>query len=207
MSLPSLSSNPILDPEDKADLERQGLLLRSPDGHFRIHKRRLHKYSDIEYQSMPLPTPPSSSVSQEPIPPDHFATIPDFFISRETIIYVSFDDNTASTIWDRWTQRGDDGGPMTFENMLLEYIQSQANDIWSEVDSDWYDTMTSFGISKELREATMDPEFKDIRLTQTLKEWLLDTISAQYQCLELIQSASSERARAARRGEGRLGGT
>ena len=161
---------------------------------------------------MPLPTPPTSSVSSESISPDHFVTIPELLFSLETITYVGFDHDTASAIWERWARWGNDGGreidggPITFASMFLEQIRSQANDTCSSLDSDWYETMAVLGISKELQDNMMDPRYKPIRLTQSLRYWLLDTLSMRYETLKEIQLASNERARTARRSETRPGG-
>ena len=50
--------------------------------------------------------------------------------------------------------------------------------------------MTEIGVNSDLQVGMMDPICRDIRLTETCKYWILDTVSARYASLREIQAAS-----------------
>ncbi|KAH6894309.1 hypothetical protein B0T10DRAFT_603825 [Thelonectria olida] len=204
-----MSSSPIIDRYDLAALQREGTIITSRSGTSSIHKRRLNSSSEQEYEGIPLPTPPSSSPDRSGLGAkllDHYITIPEDLISRETLLFMGFTEPAATEIWSRWTAcdpaeriRETDGGLVTFESMARAYIHSGAWEASDDDDDSWRVRMNSCGINQELQRAVMTPRCKNVRLTESCKFWLLDTISARYASLKQIQAASRERGRAARR--------
>ncbi|KAK7418208.1 hypothetical protein QQZ08_011361 [Neonectria magnoliae] len=212
-----MSASPILDQEDFQSLQREDTVISVQGAATqRLHKRRLNRYSEEEYNDVPLPNPPSSVVSPGGTTADNldnFVTIPEHLISRETLNYLGFDDGAADTIWSRWVNWGPDqgreidGGPVTFLSMSEAYITGAGEDVTSDDDTTWRTSMASIGINEALQAAIMTPRCKDVRLTESCKYWLLDTVVARYASLEQIQTASRERSRAAHRASTRPGGT
>lgn len=197
----------VLHPEDVQNLTLEGTIIAgdSPSIH-RIHKRRLNRSSDEEYKDLTLPSPPSTISSRvSSVPMDDFETVPDYLVSRESLVYLGFTDTAANAIWGRWSNWGNDqgretdGGPVTFESMFRSHIYGNGTDTYLDDDNAWRETMNSAGINQSLQNAIMTPSCKDMRLMESCKYWLLDTVSAKYASLKEIQATSRERAMAALR--------
>ncbi|KAH7233387.1 hypothetical protein BKA59DRAFT_535316 [Fusarium tricinctum] len=199
MSRVSSTSIDILAPGDAAHLMSMGLAGPSNNGMRKVHKRRLNRSSDEENSHIPLSTNPRSR-------PDAFATIPDKLLSKETIVYLGFNRDKATEIWNGWNNwpaspprreiDPDDGG---LEVTFLDWVKgrvSYSNDVWEDDTAAWLNCMQSWGIATELQHAIMDQHFKSIRLTGTCAGWVRDTIKMRYAGLEDIQRASKERERA-----------
>ena len=80
-------------------------------------------------------------------------------------------------------------------------------DTYLDDDAAWRETMNSAGINQSLQNAIMTLSCKDMRLMESCKYWLLDTVSAKYASLKDIQATSRERVMAARRAATRSGGS
>jgi hypothetical protein len=205
----------VLHPEDIQNLTREGTVIAGdrPSIH-RIHKRRLNRSSDEEYKDLTLPSPPSTISSRaSSVSVNDFETVPDYLVSRESLVYLGFTDAAANAIWDRWIDFGNDqgreidGGPVTFESMFRSHIYGNGTDTYLDDDNVWREIMNSTGINQSLQDAIMTPSCKDMRLMESCKYWLLDTVSAKYASLKEIQAASRERAMAARRAATRSSGS
>lgn len=215
-----MAASPLLDHEDLEYLQREGTILSARVASTRrIHKRRLNRSSEEEYNDVALPSPPtthSSPGSTTAQDLEHFIDIPEFLFSRETLTFLGFNESAAETIWSRWVNCGPedgreiDGGLVTFESMARAFIYgtfTREEDASLDDDLAWRASMDSCGINEELQTAIMTPGCKDVRLTESCQFWLLDTISARYASLKQIQAASFERARSARRAASRPGGS
>jgi hypothetical protein len=195
--------NAILSPLDAQDLFRQGLTTNPSRGTRKLRKRRLNRSSDEEYQNLPLPSSPSGSNSTSAsrgFSPDAYAVIPSLLVSHATIVYLGFTESAAEEILALWTgwPEGDDGreidnGPVTFLSMATARIRARGTDTASEDDEEWIATMDVCGINTELQDAILDPHYKSIRLSESCKFWLDDTIRMRYRGLLEIQKASRER--------------
>ncbi|SPJ79062.1 uncharacterized protein FTOL_07453 [Fusarium torulosum] len=199
MSSVSSLSIDILAPGDVDHLMSMGLAGPSDNGMRKVHRRRLNRSSDQENAHIPLNTDPRSR-------PDAFATIPDKLFSKETIVYLGFNGDKATEIWNGWNNwpaspprreiDPDDGG---LEVTFLDWVKGRAgysNDVWEDDTAAWLNCMQHWGIATELQHAIMDKHFKSVRLTGTCIGWVRDTIKMRYAGLEDIQRASGERERA-----------
>ncbi|MCJ1334012.1 hypothetical protein MMC10_010719 [Thelotrema lepadinum] len=201
---------PVFDPDDYVHLVEEGTLipiigtLKS-----RLHKRRLHSSAGEEYSHIPLPTPAASSAQDGDSPDSHFAVIPNYLISKETLEYIGYSDATANMIWERWANWGPDqgrevdGGPITFESLFRAHLHGQDVDAYTEDDAEWLTVMGQFGLSEELKACVMAPDCKEIRLSGSCKDWALDTVLARYEGLEGKQKDSASRGRLLRRAANR----
>lgn len=193
----------LLDSEDAQLLAQEGtVILNQGSRTFYLHKRRLNRSSEEEYKDLRILSPPSTVSSIE-----DFEELPDRLISHETLEYLGFNEGAANTIWSRWANWGPnqdreiDGGPVSFESFFVTYVENTGNDTVSDDDDSWWQTMNTIGIKLSFQAAMMTPLCKEIRLTESCKFWLLDTIRAKYSSLEDIQKFSRERAMAARRAQ------
>ena len=161
---------------------------------------------------MPLLSPPSTISETSKVLDDSFSEIPEYRISEETLRYIGFNNETAASIWNEWNNckeeyRETHEGMVTFESVFRGHIHGQPRNAWTDDDEDWEATMTIWGLQAELQAAIMAAPYREVRLTQSCKEWVLDTLSAKYRCLETIHAASKERIREARRAASRSNGT
>lgn len=193
----------LLDSDDAEFLTQEGTVILSQGSPtFRLHKRRLYRSSEEEYKELKILTPPSTASTIE-----NFEELPDRLISRETLDYLGFNENAANVIWSRWSGWGPspgrevDGGPVTFESLLVTYVENTGKDTVSDNDENWRQTMNAIGIKLSVQAAMMTPLCRDVRLTESCKFWLLDTICAKYSSLQDIQQFSRERAMAARQAQ------
>ncbi|QUC18130.1 uncharacterized protein UV8b_02371 [Ustilaginoidea virens] len=181
----------------------------APDGTIRVHKRCMNRFSDEEHSDLPLIQPSESA----------FATIPEIRISLATLEYLGFNSEKAREIWRKWQNwpstpphretdpPSDDDSldPITFIDFILGHVGPQAQDVYDDDDSPWFEYMARCGINGELQEAIMDPRFKNVRLTNSCLYWLRDAIEVRYLGLQAIEVASREREQALQRMRSRPG--
>jgi hypothetical protein len=130
--------------------------------------------------------------------------IPDFRISRETLVYVGFSANKASELWDRWSNWPadgprrevdieDDGGfRVGFWDFISGNIESQP-DTTTDDDDDWRRCLDVCGMSSDVQSAIMDPRFRYLRLSNSCVYWVKDTVEMRYAGLKAIQETSRMR--------------
>lgn len=144
---------------------------------------------------------------------DCFVSIPEDLVSFATLGYLGYNHHTATRIWERWTnwppgiikrQCDDFEGGIPFIEVAEGYLDS-ATDTCEDDDSVWLDCLDKYGMSTELTHAIMDTKFRHIRLTQSCKFWVQDTLKLRYRGLEEVQEASRERERATQRQASRPG--
>jgi hypothetical protein len=206
------NSNSILGEVDVAILLNQGLLGPGrSNGSRRIHKRRLNRSSDEEYEEIPLDVSLNS-----PSAVDAFATIPITLVSWDTLEYLGLSTGKADEIWSEWTQwpvtgprretDPDDGGlQVAFIDLITARLENY-EDVYEDNDAQWYQCLNVCGISTPVQAAIMDPNFKHIRLTESCIFWVKDTLGMRYAGLEDIRRASRQRELDLMRAAARPGG-
>lgn len=123
--------------------------------------------------------------------------IPAVLESLETYIYVGFDDATAKKLWAIYSNYVANADPDDTEGEFIDFARWQVENVMfsdptSEGD-DWVGYMNAIGVSQELQEAIMLPEFSDIRYTASCEFWLLDTIMMRYGSLESLDDRLREK--------------
>ncbi|KAJ4129873.1 hypothetical protein NW768_006843 [Fusarium equiseti] len=108
--------------------------------------------------------------------------------SEEIIRQVGFDERKAAKSWRRWSEWAEEGGAefgcATRDVPFLALVKGVvefSDDAWGDDDAVWIQWMQKHGISAELQDAIMDPTFKQVRLTRTCEQWVLDTIDMRYE--------------------------
>jgi hypothetical protein len=78
----------------------------------------------------------------------------------------------------------DDDDP---EGDFFDFVKSQIDNLSIpeaiSPEDDWWACLRAIGVSKELQEAIMDPEFTDLLYIASCKFWVLDAIEARYKSL------------------------
>ncbi|RBR24385.1 uncharacterized protein FIESC28_02875 [Fusarium coffeatum] len=108
--------------------------------------------------------------------------------SEEIIQQLGFDKPTASHLWRRWSEWAEEGGSefdcATRDVPFLALIKGRvefSDDVWGDDDAAWIRWMQKHGIATELQDAIMDTRFKQLRLTRTCEQWVLDIIDMRYE--------------------------
>ncbi|WZH49823.1 hypothetical protein QYS62_011039 [Fusarium acuminatum] len=146
-----------------------------------------------------VPVGAAQSVGEGP------AEIPDELFSKATIVYVGFNNEKATEIWDGWINwpaspprreidPEDSGLEVSFPDWVKGHA-SYSNNVWEDDTAAWLNSIKTWGIATELRDAIMDKRFKSARLSGTCTGWVRDNIKMRYAYLEAIHEASNERGR------------
>ncbi|KAL9118352.1 MAG: hypothetical protein Q9187_005106 [Circinaria calcarea] len=127
---------------------------------------------------------------------DYIVDIPEQLESVQTLRFMGFDEEAAGNIWTRWAELSKDPDfPDEFQTMADAYIGSIKVDAEDETDN-WHAVLRQLGISKELIDVIMIPEYSDLRMTASAKYWLRDTFAMRFRSLLGMQQASTTRIRA-----------
>lgn len=134
-------------------------------GMIRLYKCCTNRSSNEEHRHVPI--------AQPNIPDDAFVSVPDYLISKETLIYVGCNEDKAQKLWDRWDKwpRDDDphretdenywGLKITFEDFITHHIGASGSpDTDLDDDSEWTVCLTAYGLAKDVQDAILDPLFK-----------------------------------------------
>ena len=194
-----MSGIPILALVDAQDLRARGLLHpNSIDGANRLHRRLVNGDSDEEYKHISLDVPLSS-----PLADKAYVTIPEMLISHQTLKYLGLSDSKAAVLWDKWCHWDLESGIGRYMidencNMEIEFIDFAVHhtarhtpDVDDESDdAQWRTYIKDCGISEEVENAIMDPDFTSLRLSCSGFYWIEDTMRMRYAGLEEIQRTS-----------------
>ncbi|KAI9846024.1 MAG: hypothetical protein M1838_001474 [Thelocarpon superellum] len=121
--------------------------------------------------------------------------IPADLESKETYMFMGFDDTTATMLWDKYTTACDDpefGDEYDFCEFAVDHVITADHPDATSEEDDWDAYMRAVGIDDKLREAILLPEYEDIRYTATCKFWLLETINRTWDALESLEVQLSQ---------------
>lgn len=122
------------------------------------------------------------------LPPDiaHYCIeIPETLESKETYEFIGLTKEIASDIWKRYDTR-DPAMPDSFLEFAQYHIEMHdLPDAYTRYD-DWYACMEHMGVTKDLRDAILIPEYEDLRYTRSAKHWVIDTFKMRFGSLESI---------------------
>ena len=129
---------------------------------------------------------------------DAFAWIPLEGESLATIKFLGYTDEKAMELWERWEA---DAEQDRFRVDFIHYVLPPRFDgdnkfhdnmnAWDE-DDDWRGVTEKWGLSEEFQDAIMDPEFDNVRFTESLRAWVYGTIKLRYDTLLLIESMGAK---------------
>jgi hypothetical protein len=107
--------------------------------------------------------------------------------SVEGVEFLGFNRSTAETLFDRWSNRPD---PDQNPDDLVDYVLAEVSALTVPPLSNCSpnQAMEGLGVSRELREAILDPAFTDLLWTQSVEFWLEDTIQHRWATLFHVHS-------------------
>ena len=104
--------------------------------------------------------------------------IPTVLESLETLEFLGFTLEAGKTILERF----ENAFNVIEDPYLLAFIKAHVRSI-PDVgcpEDDWQAAILAMGITQTLSNKILDPEFRNLRLTQNARYWVLDTIEAKY---------------------------
>ena len=113
--------------------------------------------------------------------PEASVELPQFLESAEAMEFLGFTPEAALAI----VQRFKDDSTFIKDDCILEYAKDQVTsspDVGCPED-DWTSAIIAMGITQTLCQQILDPQFTDLRLTQTAYFWVFDTIKAKFDFL------------------------
>ncbi|KAJ8070060.1 hypothetical protein OCU04_000457 [Sclerotinia nivalis] len=125
-----------------------------------------------------------------------YTIIPEFLISKETLLYIGWTAERAKRIWKSGLQvqerrrRERTVSRISFLEHALGHINI------SEVEKspkDWMMHLQRWGVTTVLIDAIMDPEYADVRLTESAQYWVRETIELRYMELQKLRRDSAWR--------------
>lgn len=121
-----------------------------------------------------------------------FIEVPEILESLETYAYIGFDDATAQNIWDTYLNYVEHADPDDTEGEFFDFARYRIENVHFDnpitANDDWLGYMNKVGVSKELQEAIMLPEFSEFRYTGSCEFWLLETMECRFQGLHTIDN-------------------
>lgn len=119
--------------------------------------------------------------------PGETVELPEDLNSYEFLIWVAFDEDTARSIYNRWKNWDQSIGAELID-FALGHVDGQATVLDADDEGhDWEGALTGMGVNDRLREAIMDPRFKDIRCTESASFWVKNTIDEGYDFLAYLE--------------------
>lgn len=136
----------------------------------------------------------SYSSSSSSATDDETVEIPTDLNSREVLEFLGFDDAVGNEIFANWQASQDDEIEDWVIGFARAYVEHMGR-LYNAVDEDdeWDDALKKMGMSKDMRDRILDPEFKDLRLTQSARYWVKDTINEAFYFLTTLSSRMEQR--------------
>ena len=104
--------------------------------------------------------------------------VPIVIESLETLEFLGFTPEAGKRILARF----EDASDLMEDAYLLDFAKGQIRSV-PDVgcpEDDWNSAILAMGITQTLSDKIMDPEFRDLRLTQNARYWVIDIIEAKF---------------------------
>ena len=116
--------------------------------------------------------------------------IPEYLQSLETIHFMEFRGNTAETIYSDYLANrelfpGREHNVLKNAKRLVSYKYDRQG---MQDSSNWVQNIFDLGLSSKFRERMMDPEYEDMRISRSLKEWVFELLDNRYGFLQTLDS-------------------
>ena len=109
--------------------------------------------------------------------------IPDELESVETLEFLELEHDTARTVYAQFRQRQSE---FPHRASILRSAQRHLDSFEANPgleDEDWIGAMNRIGLTKGFQARLMDPDYKDMRLSGSLKEWVSELFNTRYEFL------------------------
>lgn len=176
MSNSSFSETQVLDSEALAYLRESGGDYSVEGGYFRV------KCTAVS-ESMLLSDPDDQSTM----------LLPRVLESAEAMTVLGFTPEAAAGIIMRFKRALLSNSNDTILQHIKATVRSAKDAAFEE--DDWDGTMKTMGIDQSMRDRILNPEFSRLRMRETARSWVLDTLEAKVAFLESVNDVVLERKR------------
>ncbi|KOS17054.1 hypothetical protein ESCO_005940 [Escovopsis weberi] len=180
----------IIHPDEEDKLMDDGLLSPTDDEGFRLlHKRLLHRLSNEEYGDMPLDVHYS-----DPDSVHCFSRIPSHLPSVAALEYIGFTTETSACLFHSLWGRSGHHDMMRLWQAVVEHVKEgrllRKMYGWQHM-IEWQGAMDQVGISEELQDCMLDPEWESHwRQENDLEGLAIQTVQMRIVALQAIMSRS-----------------
>ncbi|MCJ1385010.1 hypothetical protein MMC17_008128 [Xylographa soralifera] len=177
----------VFDPDDATALETAGLLKPAATGLREISMTSVFSSTTTSSDSTDSGYVSEGSSSWQ------FLKIPDFLESQATLQWLGFNPDAAKMLiqpWENW----DPEDPSDFMTLVRDHVRTSEYDAVGPYEN-WVRALQTIGVTPKLRDAILDPDYQQIRYTQSAKYWVVDSMRGRFRILSAAQESSIERAR------------
>jgi len=137
---------------------------------------------------------------------DNYIFVPDWEQGISALRFLGLDEFTARDVWETWltynvgaytAPNGHGHRNFHIEPLWRRYLISvtKYKESAESNSDDWSSLLKRWGISQELQDAILDPDFEDVRSTKSLYFWLDESFATRRNALDDIMEASRARSR------------
>jgi hypothetical protein len=155
-----------LSPEDTQTLLDDNIIQPSSStGKRKVSRALLSRRPGMQFSTFEMPTASDSAAGLE---------------------FIGFDPETAAVLFQRYLNRPD---PDINTDTLMAYVKAHVGILdtpsYQDLQSD--QALQRIGINQKLRNAILDPEFKDLLGTDSLTYWVLNSLTTNFTTLQQLQ--------------------
>ncbi|KAB8664804.1 hypothetical protein FH972_026231 [Carpinus fangiana] len=136
----------------------------------------------------------NAQYSPSSVAADDMDDFPVRLISMEALQFVGFRVEAAESIWHDWIQCPDEAKGGLYDLMWFgkQHIRETRRNAFDRAE-DWASVLGAYGLKDEFITAVLNPDFEEIRLTQSCQFWAFDTIDLRFRSLGQLKRKSQYR--------------
>ena len=113
--------------------------------------------------------------------------IPDELDSEETLHFLELNNSTASIVWQQFLDRQQElPDRADVLNSTKRYVAGIEGDAIDDDDANWIEIMRRIGLTSNFQARIMQEDMKDMRLSGSLKHWVLEMMEMRYDFLKTL---------------------
>lgn len=130
---------------------------------------------------------PGYPEASSPSANDATISVPHILESAATLQFLGFTAAASAEIVETFLMNSKHPG---FEKDIFAYARAHVciSDYYSHRKDDWTATIDGMGIRLAVRDQILDARFRDLRMTESARFWVLDTMKAKYEFLKALDS-------------------
>ena len=131
----------------------------------------------------------ASYMSKDSFDSESTVEIPDELVSQATLEFLEFTSGAATKLWENIMSSRTILPDVDFLEAVKFHIEAGPRDPSSHDDDEaWFAFMENLGLTRAFQLRVMNPEFKNMRDSASLKEWILLMIEERYFFLKSLDS-------------------
>ena len=130
---------------------------------------------------------PSHPRALSPSADDAVISVPRILQSTATLDFLGFTEAASAEIFETFQMNSKHPG---YVKDMFAYARAHVNiaEYYSRRKDDWASIIEEMGIRPAVRDQILDDRFKELRMTESARFWVLDTIKAKYEFLMALET-------------------